>query len=176
MYLKPDMEMMTIADLSTVWVMVDVYEHQIAWIKEGLDADISVPAYPGRKWEGKVDYIYPEIDMKSRTLKVRLEFTNPGLDLKPNMFAEVKIYGGPKRDTLLVPAEAVITTGERDSVVKVVGEGKFQPVDIVIGGRNGEMVEVLSGIKEDDEIVVSGQFLIDSESNLQASFQRLSGE
>jgi Cu(I)/Ag(I) efflux system membrane fusion protein len=176
MYLKPDMEMMTIADLSSVWVMVDVYEHQIGWLSEGLSAEISVPAWPGKSWEGKVDYIYPELDMKSRTLRVRLEFPNPDMTLKPNMFAEVKIYGGPQRDTLLIPAEALIRTGERDTVVTSLGDGRFQPVDVVAGVRSNGKVEILSGLNEGDEIVTSGQFLIDSESSLQASFQRMSGE
>ncbi len=176
MYLKPDMEMMTIADLSSVWVMVDVYEHQIGWLSEGLTAEISVPAWPGKTWEGKVDYIYPELDMKSRTLRVRLEFPNPDMTLKPNMFAEVKIYGGPQRDTLLIPAEALIRTGERDTVVTSLGDGRFQPVDVVVGARSNGKVEILSGLNEGDEIVTSGQFLIDSESSLQASFQRMSGE
>ncbi len=176
MYLKPDMEMMTIADLSSVWVMVDVYEHQIGWLSEGLTAEISVPAWPGKTWEGKVDYIYPELDMKSRTLRVRLEFPNPDMTLKPNMFAEVKIYGGPQRDTLLIPAEALIRTGERDTVVTSLGDGRFQPVDVVVGARSNGKVEILSGLKEGDEIVTSGQFLIDSESSLQASFRRMSGE
>ena len=176
MYLKPDMEMMTIADLSSVWVMVDVYEHQIGWLSEGLTAEISVPAWPGKTWEGKVDYIYPELDMKSRTLRVRLEFQNPDMTLKPNMFAEVKIYGGPQRDTLLIPAEALIRTGERDTVVTSLGDGRFQPVDVVVGARSNGKVEILSGLKEGDEIVTSGQFLIDSESSLQASFRRMSGE
>ena len=176
MYLKPDMEMMTIADLSSVWVMVDVYEHQIGWLQEGLTAEISVPAWPGKSWEGKVDYIYPELDMKSRTLRVRLEFPNPDITLKPNMVAEVKIYGGPQRDTLMIPAEALIRTGERDTVVTSLGDGRFQPVDVVVGARSNGKVEILSGLKEGDEIVTSGQFLIDSESSLQASFRRMAGE
>ncbi|MEJ2309169.1 MAG: efflux RND transporter periplasmic adaptor subunit [Gammaproteobacteria bacterium] len=176
MYLKPDMEMITIADLSSVWVMVDVYEHQIAWLKEGLIAEISVPAWPGKSWEGKVDYIYPELDMKSRTLRVRLEFPNPDRKLKPNMFAEVKIYGGPQRDTLLIPAEALIRTGERDTVVTVLEDNRFQPVDVVVGAHSNGKVEILSGLEQGDEIVTSGQFLIDSESSLQASFQRMSGD
>jgi len=176
MYLKPDMEMMTIADLSSVWVMVDVYEHQIGWLSEGLTAEISVPAWPGKSWEGKVDYIYPELDMKSRTLRVRLEFPNPDMTLKPNMFAEVKIYGGPQHDTLLIPAEALIRTGERDTVVTSLGDGRFQPVDVVVGARSNGKVEILSGLNAGDEVVTSGQFLIDSESSLQASFQRMSGE
>ncbi len=128
MYLKPDMEMMTIADLSSVWVMVDVYEHQIDWLAEGLTAEIKVPAYPGRTWEGQVDYIYPELDPHARTLRARLAFDNPDGLLKANMFADVAIYGGPKREVLAIPNAAVIETGRRSSVVLALGEGRFQPV------------------------------------------------
>ena len=173
MYLKPEKEFLTIADLSKVWVWVDVFEHQISWIKTGITAEIEVPAYPGRKWEGKLDYIYPELDPDSRTLKARLVFDNPDLLLKANMFAEVAIYGGPKRDVLVVPSESVIETGERSSVVKVVGEGVFQPVDVVVGIQRNAKTEILSGLEAGDEVVTSGQFLIDSESSLQASFLRM---
>ena len=173
MYLKPEKEFLTIADLSKVWVWVDVFEHQISWIKTGITAEIEVPAYPGRKWEGKLDYIYPELDPDSRTLKARLVFDNPDLLLKANMFAEVAIYGGPKRDVLVVPSESVIETGERSSVVKVVGEGVFQPVDVVVGIQRNAKTEILSGLEAGDEVVTSGQFLIDSESSLQASFIRM---
>jgi Cu(I)/Ag(I) efflux system membrane fusion protein len=174
MYVSKSSEMFTIADLSRVWVMVDVFEHQIAWIRPGLKAEISVPAHPGKTWEGEVDYLYPDLDPKTRTLKVRLVFPNPELDLKPNMFADAVIYGGPRRDVLKIPRQALIVTGERESVVTALGEGRFQPVDVVSGMRRGDEVEILSGLSEGDEIVVSGQFLIDSESSLQASFMRMS--
>ena len=174
MYVTESSEMFTIADLSQVWVMVDIYEYQIDWLAEGLSAEMRVPARPGRSWEGEVDYLYPELDPVSRTLRVRLVFDNPDLALKPNMFADVVIYGGPKRDVLKIPAEALIVTGERESVVTVLGDGRFQPVDVVTGMQRGDEVEILSGLEEGDEVVVSGQFLIDSESNLQASFQRMS--
>jgi Cu(I)/Ag(I) efflux system membrane fusion protein len=173
MYVEPDMEIVTIADLSRIWVLVDVYEHQIDWLAEGLSAEIRVPAYPGRVWEGAVEYIYPELDPVTRTLKVRLAFDNPDGLLKANMFAEAVIYGGPKREVLAVPAEAVIETGRRSSVVLALGGGRFQPVDVVTGMASGGMVEILSGVKAGDEVVVSGQFLIDSESSLQASFLRM---
>lgn len=175
MYVRPDSEMFTVVDMSRVWVLVDVFEAQVDWIRQGVSAEIQVPAHPGRTWEGKVDYLYPELDPKTRTLRVRLVFANPDLLLRPNMFAEVKIYGGPKHDALKIPRQALIATGERQSVVRALGEGRFQPVDVVTGmQRNGE-VEILSGLSEGDEIVVSGQFLIDSESSLRASFARLSG-
>lgn len=173
MYVTEASELFSIADLSRVWVMVDIYEQQIDWLSEGLSAEMTVPARPGRTWEGKVDYLYPELDPATRTLKVRLVFDNPGLALKPNMFADVVIYGGPKRDVLKVPAEAVIVTGERESVVLAQGDGRFQPVDVATGMQRGGEVEILSGLEAGDEVVVSGQFLIDSESNLQASFMRM---
>lgn len=174
MYVGKGTEMFTIADLSQVWVMVDVFEHQIAWLEPGLTAEIGVPAHPGTKWEGVVDYLYPDLDPKTRTLRVRLVFPNPDLLLKPNMFAEVVIYGGPREDVLKIPSEALIVTGERESVVTARGDGRFQPVDVVAGMQRGGEVEILSGLNEGDEIVVSGQFLIDSESSLQASFMRMS--
>lgn len=173
MYVEPGMEILTIADLSRIWVMVDVFEQQIDWLAEGLSAEIRVPAYPGRVWEGTVDYIYPELDPKARTLQVRLGFDNPDGLLKANMFADVVIYGGPKRDTLTIPREALIETGERSSVVKALGDGRFQPVDVVVGMQAGGRVEILSGLNEGDQVVTSGQFLIDSESSLQASFSRM---
>jgi Cu(I)/Ag(I) efflux system membrane fusion protein len=173
MYVKPDMEIFTIVDPSVMWVMVDVFEKQIDWLQEGLTTEMKVPAYPGRAWEGKVDYIYPDLDQRTRTLRVRLAFDNPDGLLKANMFAEVTIYGGPKHDTLLIPSTALIETGERTAVVKALGEGRFQPVDVVVGASHAGRVEILSGLEEGDEVVVSGQFLIDSESSLKASFLRM---
>lgn len=176
MYVQPQQELFTIADDRRMWVQVDIYEHQLDWVKVGLTAEITVPAHPGRTWEGKVEYLYPELDQQSRTLKVRLAFDNPDGLLRPNMFANAVIYGGPKRDVVAIPQEALIITGEREAVVKVVGEGQFQPVKVVTGMKQGGKVEILSGLKAGDRIVTSGQFLIDSESALQASFSRLSGE
>ncbi|MEY6433360.1 efflux RND transporter periplasmic adaptor subunit [Thioalkalicoccus limnaeus] len=174
MYVEPATEMFTIADLSRVWVLVDIFEAQIDWLAPGQSAEIRVPARPGRVWEGRVDHLYPALDPTTRTLRARLVFDNPDLELKPNMFANVVIYGGPKRDVLMIPAEALIVTGERTTVVKALDEGRFQPVEVVPGLERGGQVEILSGLAEGDRIVLSGQFLIDSESNLQASFQRLS--
>ena len=173
MYVTPEDAMFTIVDLSEVWVMIDIFEHQIDWIRPGLTAEITTPAYPGRKWEGIIEFIYPEVHPQARTLRARLEFTNKDELLKPNMFVEAVIYGGPKRDVLVVPREALILTGEREMVVKVVDDNQFQPVAVETGMWQGEAVEVRAGLDEGDEVVLSGQFLIDSESNLQASFRRL---
>ncbi len=173
MFVTPADAMFTIVDLSEVWVMVDIFEHQIAWLRPGLSAEISTPAYPGRVWKGKVNFVYPEVHPEARTLRARLEFTNADELLKPNMFVEAVIYGGPKRDVLIVPREALILTGEREMVVKALGDNSFQPVEVETGMWQGSSVEVRSGLDEADEVVLSGQFLIDSESNLQASFRRL---
>jgi len=168
--------LITIADLSTVWVEANVYEHQLDWLRLGLTAEIEVKALPGKTYKGEVNFIYPVLDEKTRSLKVRLRVPNTDGRLKPNMFAYVKIYAGPKKDVLNIPREALIVTGERESVILDLGKGKYQPVDVVTGMQSHGTVEILSGLKKGDKIVTSGQFLIDSEANLQASFNRLASE
>lgn len=175
-YVYNDFPMFVIADLSTVWIEANVYEHQLEWIKRNLSAEIEVKALPGQRFTGHITYIYPELDPKTRTLRVRLLVPNPDQLLKPNMFAEVRIFGGPKKDLLKIPREALIVTGERESVVLDLGNGKYQPVDVVTGMHSNDEVEILSGLKAGDRIVSSGQFLIDSEANLQASFNRMNSE
>lgn len=173
MYVNESLEMFTIADIDKVWVVADVFEAQLDWLAPGLSAEIRVPARPGRTWEGRVDYVYPELDPKTRTVKVRMAFPNPDATLKPNMFADVTIHGGAKRDLLTIPVEALIQTGERETVVKSLGDGRFAPVDVKSGMRQRDRIEILDGLSEGDRVVVSGQFLIDSESSLRASFRRM---
>lgn len=172
MYITPSIDSYTIADLSRIWVRVDVFEHQFEWVQPGRPAEMRVAAVPARVWEGKVDYIYPELTKSTRTLNVRLRFDNPDDVLKPNMFADVIIYGGPKRDVLVVPRESLIRGSQDTHVIRRLPNGGFEPVQVATGIRSGEQVEILGGINEGDEIVVSGQFLIDSESNLRASLMR----
>jgi Cu(I)/Ag(I) efflux system membrane fusion protein len=176
MYVMPASETFAITDLDRVWVKADVYEHQIAALQTGLEAEIRLPAWPERVWQGAVEYIYPQLNAASRTLSLRLGFDNPEHLLKPGMFAEAVIKAQPKKAAVVIPQQALIITGERQAVVKVVADGRFQPVDVVPGITRDGMTEIISGIAAGDEVVVSGQFLIDSESALQASFQRLSGE
>lgn len=173
MYVTPSSEMFSISEVEKVWVLVDVFEHQMSWFEVGRPADITVPAMPGKTWEGKVDYIYPELDPMTRTLRVRLEFDNPDGELKPNMLAEATIWGGPQEDVLMIPRDAIIETGKRRVVILSLGDGKFQPSFVRTGMWTEDKVEVLSGLQPGAEVVVSGQFLIDSESNLQASFRRM---
>ena len=175
MYVNPQLELFSIADLSSIWVLVDVFEHQMSMIERGRPAEITVAALPGQVFEGEVDYIYPELDPVTRTLRVRLRFPNPDGQLKPNMLADVVIFGGPKRGVLTIPREAIILSGRGTRVVKALGEGRYQPVEISTGIGNSEQVEILAGLEQGEQVVVSGQFLIDSESNLRASFARMTG-
>ena len=174
-FVTPANNIFTIADLSDVWIMVDIFEHQLAWVRSGLMAEVSTPAYPGRSWKGKLDFVYPEVDPKARTMRARLEVKNPGELLLPNMFVQIDLATDTdKQDTLMVPREAVILTGEREVVIKDLGNGHFQPVEVTTGLWNDTHAEILSGLEEGDKVVISGQFMIDSESSLQASFRRFS--
>ncbi len=173
MYVTPSTEMYVIADLSTIWVLVDVFEHQHDWFSVGNKAEITVSGIPGKTWKSVVDYIYPELNEKTRTLKVRLKLTNSKQRLKPNMFADVMLYSSPKK-ALTVPSEAIIYDETGPRIIKVIGEHSYQPIPIKIGIKSRGQVEILQGLKADDKVVVSGQFMLDSESNLQASFRRLS--
>lgn len=174
MYVKPATEVMTLADLSSVWLLADVFEGQADWVRTGAPAEVRLPYLPGRVWEGEVEYIYPSLDAKTRTLKVRLRFDNPDEQLKPNMFADVTIYGGARSDILVVPREALIRTGKQDRVILARGEGRFLPREVTVGMQAGDWVEIMAGLREGDTVVTSGQFLIDSEASLKASILRLS--
>ncbi|MDH5764486.1 MAG: efflux RND transporter periplasmic adaptor subunit [Gammaproteobacteria bacterium] len=173
MYVKPSTEVMRLADLSRVWILAEVFENQVDWVKLGQLADVSLSYKPGQQWEGKVEYIYPTLDPVTRTLKVRLQFDNPEEALKPNMYAHVSIYGGAKENVLMIPREAMIRTGQEVRVILGLGEGKFTPREIKTGIESGDWVEVIDGLAEADKVVVSGQFLIDSEASLKASLIRM---
>ena len=129
---------------------------------------------PGQVWKGKVEYIYPSLDAKTRTLKVRLRFDNPDELLKPNMYANIKIFGGAKNEVIVIPLEALIRSGREEHVILALGDGRFEARQVVTGIESGQWVEIKNGINEGDKVVVSGQFLIDSEASLKASFTRMS--
>jgi Cu(I)/Ag(I) efflux system membrane fusion protein len=173
MFVKPSVEVMSLADLSSVWLLAEVFEKQADWIKQGQVADVKLSYLPGRTWEGKVEYIYPSLNPKTRTLKVRLRFDNQDESLKPNMFASVTIYAGPKAEIIVIPREAVIRTGNQERVILAMGDGHFQPRKVVAGIESGDWVEISHGLDEGDVVVTSGQFLIDSEASLKASLQRM---
>ncbi|MBI2969966.1 MAG: efflux RND transporter periplasmic adaptor subunit [Gammaproteobacteria bacterium] len=173
MYVEPATEIMSVVDLSNVWLLAEVFERQAAWVDIGEHGEARVPAMPGRTWTGVVDYIYPSLDPVTRTLKVRLKFDNPGELLKPNMFAHVAILASPRADVLTAPRDAVIRDGAGERVVLALGSGRFAPRDVVTGVESGERVEILEGLAEGEDVVVSAQFLLDSEASLKASFRRM---
>lgn len=174
MFVVPQKEVMSLADLSSVWILAEVFESQADWVKAGQSSEVRLSYLPGREWEGEVEYIYPSLDPKTRTLRVRLRFDNKDEALKPNMFADVTIYGGAKRDVIVIPREALIRTGNDTRVIVSIGDGRFQPRDVIAGIESGEFIEIRKGINVGDKIVTSGQFLIDSEASLKASIARMS--
>ena len=164
----------TIADLSRVWVLADVYEYELPWIEEGQSATVDVRSIPGRSFRGTVAQVYPFLDPRTRTARVRVELANSDLALKPDMFANVVIETTPRAAVVAVPSEAVIRTGERAVVVRALGEGRFDPRAVEVGVDGGDgWVEIAHGIEAGDRVVTSGQFLIDSESRLRESLQKL---
>jgi Cu(I)/Ag(I) efflux system membrane fusion protein len=169
------MPLMTISDLSKVWVIAEVTEDQAAWVVPGKPAEVRLASRPGAVIEGKVDYIYPELNRTARTLQVRIALPNPGLALKPGMYANVTLFGGASAAAVLIPTEAVITTGKRSIVLIAEGGGRFRPVQVKTGSENDGRTQILAGLKAGDQVVVSGQFLIDSEANLKGALERLRG-
>jgi Cu(I)/Ag(I) efflux system membrane fusion protein len=174
MYVKPETRIMSLADLSSVWVQAEVFERQADWVRTGNPADIRLSYQPGREWEGTVQYIYPSLDPKTRTLRVRMRFDNPDEALKPNMYANVRIYGGLKENVIVIPIEALIRTGREERVLIARGEGRFEARQVKAGIESGGWIEIVSGLKPGEEVVTSGQFLIDSEASMKASMTRMS--
>ena len=173
MFIQPNTTIMSLADLSSVWLQAEVFESQADWVAAGQAAEATLDYMPGTEFSGQVDHVYPVLDPKTRTLRVRLRFDNPDERLKPNMYARVSIYGRLKPNALTIPREALIPAPGRDRVVVALGDGKFRVHEVITGLESGEHVEVLAGISEGDEIVTSAQFLIDSESSIAGSIQRL---
>lgn len=168
-HIKAGEHLYRIADLSRVWVYADVYEYELPWLKEGQSAEVELSYQPGKVYRGEVTYIYPFLDSKTRTVKVRMAFENPDGSLKPEMYANVRIRPEVSKDALVVPMQAVIRSGERNVVIRALGDGRFMPRNVVTGVEADGVLEVLKGLEEGDRIVTSAQFLIDSESNLKAA-------
>ncbi len=173
MYVKPGQKLYTIADISGVWVYADVYEYELPWIKLGQTADMSLASYPGEVFHGHVSFIYPFVEPKTRTIRVRIEFDNPGFKLKPDMYADVTLNSVIGRHSVAVPKEAVLLSGKRSLVILSLGDGKFRPRDVVLGAETEDDYEVRSGLKEGDVVVTSAQFLIDSESSLKEAVSKM---
>jgi len=173
MFIKPQMEVMTLADLSSIWVLVEVFERESNWVKVGKPAEITLSYLPGRKWEGVVEYVYPSLDSKTRTLRARLRFDNADEALKPNMFANIVIFGGATEDMISIPLQALIRTGDSERVILSLGDGRFIPREVVSGIESGDRIQIVDGLKGDEIVVTSSQFLLDSEASISASFSRM---
>ncbi len=175
MRIEPGTRIYTIADHSIVWVYVEVYEQDISLVQLGQRATMAVESFSGRQFAGKVTYVEPHVMEQTRTLRVRLEFSNPDLALKPGMYAEVKLHV-PSATVVAVPESAVLRTGERDIVFVDHGQGRMELRRVQLGRRAGDYYEVLRGLKLGEKIVVAGNFLIDAESKVQGVIANWEGE
>jgi len=175
-FVKPGTTLMSIADLSEVWVEAEVFERQAGQVKMATPITMTLDYLPGKTWKGQVDYIYPTLDEKTRTVKVRLRFNNEKGDFKPNMFAQIAIHTTGDEQTLLIPKEALIRTGKQDRVVLALGEGSFKSIEVSVGRYDSESVEILKGLSEGEKVVSSAQFLLDSESSKSSDFKRMNHE
>ncbi|UVT17076.1 MAG: efflux RND transporter periplasmic adaptor subunit [Nitrospira sp.] len=164
-YVEPGTTLYEIADLSMVWISAEIYEPEVAITKVGQPAAVTFAAYPGETFNGKVAYVYPTLNTEARTVRVRLEFRNPRLKLKPGMYGNVTLRTDSVR-TLVVPKEAILDTGLRQLVFMDRGQGRYEPASIKVGRRSQDAVEVMEGLKEGDRIVTSANFLLDAESKL----------
>jgi len=165
---QPETRLYSVADLSTVWVLAEVFQNDLGRIKVGNRASLTVDSYPGRAFEGRVNFIYPQVDMMTRTARARLVFANPGLKLTPGMFVNVTLKV-PMGKQLVIPASGVLQSGTRQIAFVSRGDGYIEPREVLLGSRAGDDFVVLKGLKAGEQIVTSANFLIDSESQLQAA-------
>ncbi len=172
-FVKPGSTIMSIGTLEQVWVEAEVFERQVSGVAVGLPVTMTLDYLPGKEWDGVVDYVYPTLNAKTRTLRVRLRFENDQELLKPDMFAQVVIHLDSSEKSLLVPREAVIRSGRSNRVVLALGEGRFKSINVKVGRFDVHSAEILSGLSEGERVVTSAQFLIDSESSKTSDFKRM---
>jgi len=173
---SPDTMALTITALGSLWVIAEVPESQAAWVRAGTAAEIRLPSLPGDELSGRVEYVYPELDMETRTLRARIVLDAPGPGLRPNMLANVTLLGESGEPAVMIPRSALIRGGAEDRVVVALGEGRFAPRRVVAGAESGELVVIRDGLAEGERVVVAGQFLLDSEANLRSGLDRLTHE
>lgn len=172
MWVKPETTIMSLTDLSDVWVIAEIFPSQLPLIKIGQEAKITLAQSSGKNWQGKVDYIYPEIDPISLTAKIRIRLTNAELVFRPNMYVSVDIQDSSKQ-VLQIPKEAIIWEKDDQHVIVALGEGKFQSKKVVTGIEDSGHIEIISGLSKGETVVTSAQFLLDSEVNMRSALQRL---
>ncbi len=173
--ITPGMNLYELADLSRVWIDADIFEKDLSLVRTGQHAMVTFDAYPGETFHGSVTYVYPTVTSTTRTGKVRLELPNPGLKLKPGMYAQVEIQSPAVEETLLIPRSALLQTGERSIVFHRMPNGQLHPKEVVAGLSSEDRVQILSGLKDGDVVVASATFLIDAESNLGAAMAGMAG-
>ena len=171
--IQPSTELYLIADLSRVWVMVDLYEDDMPWVREGDRAGLQVAGIPGRTFSGKLTRLYPYLDAKTRTLKARLEFANPDLQLKPDMFGRVTVQADRQVEAIAVPSEAIVRTGTQEQVFVQRAPGQYEPRVVIVGVAANGQTQIVSGLNEGEIVVTSAQFLIDSESKLKEATAKM---
>jgi len=172
-FIKAGTRLMEIADIRKVWVQADIYEYELPWVHEGLRAEVELP-YKGETLQGVISRVYPFVEAKTRTVKARIELDNKNLHLKPDMYVNVRIYGDPINQALVVPSEAVLRTGSQETVFVALGGGRFEPRAVKTGLHDDiGHVEVLSGLLDGERVVTSAQFMLDSESKLREAIRKM---
>ena len=175
-FIKPGSTIMSIGDLSEVWVEAEVFERQAGQVKIGTPVTMTLDYLPGKEYSVKVNYIYPTLNPKTRTVKVRIRVDNRNGDFKPNMFAQIIMHTSGDESALLIPKEALIRTGEQDRVVLALGQGSYKSIEVKVGRFDSDSVEILSGLSAGEKVVSSAQFLLDSESSKTSDFLRMNHE
>jgi RND family efflux transporter MFP subunit len=173
MAVKPGMELFHIADLSTLWLSVEVFEDQLPWLETGSEAEVSLSYFPTETFRGRVRIVEPQVAEKTRTVGLRLEVPNPDGRLRAGMYATVRFQPVVAEGAVAVPSQALIRTGQRSLVIVALGDGRFAPREVETGAEAEQWIQVLDGLEPGERVVTSSQFLIDSESNLRAAVQKL---
>ena len=173
MAVRPGMNVLKIADLSDLWLEAEVFDNQLPWVRQGSTARVTVPYFPGETFSGRVRFVEPRISDSTRSVKLTFQIPNRGGRLRANMYATVVFEPVSAHNVLVVPSSAVLRTGERNVVIAALGGGRFAPRDVTLGPEGDGLVQILAGVSEGESVVTSAQFLIDSESNLQAAIQHM---
>jgi len=172
-YVQPGTTVMAIGALDEIWVEAEVFARQASMLHLDMSVNMTLAYFAGKTWQGKIDYIYPSIDAKMRTVKARIRFDNPNYLLKPGMFANLSLKGNAMPESLVVPTQAVIRTGQQNRVVMALQEGQYKSIEVVLGLVQREYTQILSGLDKGDIVVTSAQFLIDSQSSISSDFKRM---
>jgi len=173
-FVKSGMDLLTISDISKVWVMADIYEYELPWVRVGQQAEIILPFVGSKRVTGKLGYLYPYVEPKTRTVKARIELDNPNFELKPDMYVNVHLQTSPVENALTIPAEAVLHSGEKETVFVALGKGKFEPRQVKTGVQDDQgNLQITQGLLDGERVVTSAQFMLDSESKLREAIAKM---